>query len=543
LILSLVCLKDKSLSYRLKCINTRTLLAVTFYCGLMIFSNNAKSEITNSKIVGCDGKSKTAVYEFKGEILLPKQHYDSLPEESKKIAIDAEIQAQIKFLIGLSREYKNENILKFVPSSIKSENKIIKFESKKIKLPLRTEPALTNIQNKAEDLYFSKLGDELSEAMSVEYKTRIVIAHCESLKKSSSDQELKKSIESLVVPKIPKLAYWIFNSSDKAKNLNEHKNCFNFDIASYDTNTDYMWYYWNQKISGKNGACEGASRKDLLTNFEINEIKQIDSELNEKPLLSPGSFKKVRIIIGEDTKYNSQLKEIYNLDFLNKIEKLFSDCNKNENYTCLSAFDKAFPNPPVNHPKGAAALIYTLGRLGTIFKGVEIKSKLVGTDYLLFDVSATTKRDKKVLLQFYYGQTSFQYSKRANEKYWTTLHNSILEDDQIIYYGHAGVGSNLKIENIISLSSLKTFSKRNNPLVFAIFNCEAYSYFGNDFDQMIENKVKSNFFVSTGTLAHPRFLVNYLKAQSELVKFSQFSEVFGKNRFYNDFFVFQEIEH
>ena len=429
------------------------------------------TENKNDISILCEQKSQITSIDLKGTLYLNSQFLDS---ENETAELAAKKQAQYFAGQFYNNFWGND---KHVLSPA-VETKILKISH--VSYPLELE--IDDLSSKKVDIldpYIQKAIDrgkttKEDKALKVEYSLKLSVASC--LSKKDKNSLLKKDI---FLPIDPYLIYWGIPKSERVKtnwlNISTEtiNPCSSTELADYNS-PGYYWYFWStdEMVDGKSCA-------DYLS--QVGHIEKVKVQINKEQTVEstakfpPRQFKKISIIFGLMDHYNKPRS-------LEKLLKMVEEKNFSMAKKKLFTRDEQSFLKLVENLKG----IFDLREI----KG-SIKEKI-----LLLEVSAATKKSKEnVTIEIYFGPTD-TFDPDLGAKHWSYLKRSLIEKDLMIYWGHSGLGENLKIQNMEQALKLENILKTNNikTQTFVYLGCYTYSYFGLD----IKNALQNRTLVTTG---------------------------------------------
>ncbi len=466
------------------------------------------SEISSGQPLGCHGKtSELKKVKIVGRLLINK-NFMPRDESASKRFLQESIELQLKHLMGFFKNSPGENlnaalsafrapinILKSDDTTYGSSFKIDEYLHRGLARAEYTQKAIARGYVKAED-----------EALLITYESSVVVADCNSKEWLSSPQ--------IALPLDPYLSLWIEDNSTRQprsfgqKKLDRVSNCSSNEIVLFG-NSDVNWYFWSP-----------LARK--LCPQKITQVYRPDFKL-ESVIAKPQNLQKDFFKVSDHISFSATFGVISDDDlfFKNNISQIKSILVKNieacrENQLipeCLSLWDnllgpqgdKKFYEPGAYHLFAFLKYLNSLTRIDS-FEILEIQKN--SSDILLKMKAKLLDSAVPIEISIYYGHTSLDYGPRVSKTYIKHLYQSFKQADSMSYVGHAGLGENLKIENIQKLWKEEHLShfERQKPLWLGIYNCEGFSYFGFDIEQLFKKNAFDLYLLeSSGTEAGAKF--------------------------------------
>jgi len=153
------------------------------------------------------------------------------------------------------------------------------------------------------------------------------------------------------------------------------------------------------------------------------------------------------------------------------------------------------------HERGTGMLLQFLDELVEVAEVTGHDSALEA-DLLRVTVRGRLRRSGRPMrLQIFLGMTDIFGPKPPH--HWAALRRGLVEDQAVFYWGHSGIGENVRLGQIASHLQIdeKTLAAdiKKGPLrVVAFQSCYSYMYFGQDFQDLVGPDPR-RLFVFTGT--------------------------------------------
>jgi hypothetical protein len=164
---------------------------------------------------------------------------------------------------------------------------------------------------------------------------------------------------------------------------------------------------------------------------------------------------------------------------------------------------RRFERAPVREA-GTRNFLQVLDQLRTVMKisGHETRTD---EDSLLVEARGSLRGSKRpIRVRFWLGLTDV-FGPRP-PTHWRVLRRALADDQIIVYWGHSGIGENLRLQQIernLGLShAIVAGELRRSPLrLVAILSCYSYMYFGQDLLAAGAERSDGAYFLFTGTEA------------------------------------------
>ncbi len=441
---------------------------------LISFSAFAFPEYSGA-IFGCvknSGTIKNA--EIESSILLNEKFLPEDPEERDQVFKKA-IEGQLKFINqSMAGSPSNPTFVGSVrhPFTILSKTSV-NYPELKINLRIlpenRSRTSQLDYLNKALARTFTTTNDS---AILIKYRTQIQISSC---------HKTRKGLSKIIIPLDPFLAFWIQNEKDYEKkqygpySLKSFPSCFSNEISMFG-GVDDQWYFWQPlKSSAKECSTINGTTTSvrLLSEVPISPPKKVIT-------LEPKNDKFFTAIFGALT--NDQYFQETNYEKLKlNIEQYLR--NSKASQTLKKIYQQKKPIEP-----GLYHFLNFMEKIKQQHKVMSYEVISIDKEILL---NLRIDNNKQITnLKIYYGNTSTDLLTLPSKTYAKLWIDSLAAADAISYVGHAGLGKNLRLENLKKLFSnysLQTNLSRNKPLWLGIYNCQAYSSFGEDFVEIFAN--------------------------------------------------------
>lgn len=383
----------------------------------------------------------------------------------------------------------------------------------------------------------------------VSYKTKLTIADC-----SEGDFEKKLKV---VVPKDPFLSLWV--ESSKSRTLRNWgpqsaviQKCSANEFVHFGT-ADQAWFFWSpltprraETSSQKSEVCE----PELGSTF-VAEISNVQ-KVKESPSLDQEFFKEM-----EKFKFFSIFGEISDderfakVDFKkikSEIEKISKGCVSTKLVSdCLTLWEPLlrFKSPQEQIEPGLYYFLIFLRDLNTIvdLDSFKLNEKVDGNQIQVAAEGRLRNSKKAISLNVFFGRTTLDWGPPATLQYSKFLNEAMKNANSLSYLGHSGLGMNLKMaewQKLWTRDKLKPI-QRTSPLWMGIYNCEGFSYFGNDLEALYRpGHLDVVLTLSTGVEAEAKFPLAQLSAIDFMgtgKKGKQVQELIGKFVHSKDFYT------
>jgi hypothetical protein len=150
---------------------------------------------------------------------------------------------------------------------------------------------------------------------------------------------------------------------------------------------------------------------------------------------------------------------------------------------------------------GTGAYLALLGELAGEMMKVERHATTVDDGYLVTEVSGRLARSgRRLRVRVWLGMTDI--FGPTPPRHWRILQKALVEDQMVVYWGHAGIGENFRlaqIEQHLGLSHAEMSAQlRRAPLrLVAFLSCYSYMYFGQDLLAAGAERADGTYFVFT----------------------------------------------
>jgi hypothetical protein len=151
---------------------------------------------------------------------------------------------------------------------------------------------------------------------------------------------------------------------------------------------------------------------------------------------------------------------------------------------------------------GTGAYLDLLGELAGGLMKVERHAARVEDGYLVTEVSGRLARSGRPLrVRVWLGMTDI--FGPTPPRHWRILQKALVEDQLVVYWGHAGIGENFRLAQIeqhlgLGHAEMSAQLRRAPLLLVAFLSCYSYMYFGQDLLAAGAERADGTYFVFTG---------------------------------------------
>lgn len=530
-----------------------------FIFPLIIFLSLNAVAVNNyeSSAIGCRGVSQSFQLKVQSSVSVLNSFLETLSAQAEKDVLRQHIEQQLKYLIGISKEYRSIHVSKLAVSAFRDDINYLKTSLNTLQLPELESFWGPNI-SLGSDPYVKELVSHSGQSVlvkKIDYQTNVIVTICAPLPLSTGT--LYSQLENLFYPLDPYLGFWINGKNERkiitAKNLKSGlvPICLSQDFLIFGTAPEYAWFYW-QPVHRDGARLCRIEDKTWVTSFKIEKLENIPLK-KETTLFSSNASDEIKIaaVFGQvSDSSNKRIKAYDNL--YNDIQAIFDRCQRGqERMACYSELEYYFRKNQFDLDPGQKSLIDVLKFYAAMVSNHKLTSKKINESYLQFNLTGLSNFDQKMVsFSVYAGPTGVFNSYLASADYWNFVLTSFYQDDVFLYFGHAGVGQNLALRTVLERSTVKasSFKKRTKDLNLGIFNCEAYSYFGWDLNLLFENNSKTKNFVnlvaSSGTEVSASFVSAYIEniLKAKDVKVESLIENLAGYVLTDDVLMFQKIQ-
>lgn len=478
--------------------------------------------------IGCAGSnSHFQRIRLSGKVLLNKNF---LPQKvtAHDLVVKEAIELQIKHMMGFFKNTRSIS-LNVALSAYRGNLKIEKTENTNYGdnitldryLPAsRAESSLAYVQNAV--ARGAVKADDPAEL--VTYQTELVIADC--------SEKAFFNFSDIRLPLDPYLSLWLESKENRklrkfGNDQAEISSCSSNELILFG-NSDSNWFFWSPveaKVDqqGKSVKCQIVGTKKIYEPILLPGEEITPAQPLQKSFFSDlKNFKSVSIF---GTISNSDLFAKMDIATMKKfILETIQQCQSKANVpSCMTAWQKMLLAKDGKYLEPGTYNFFLFLKYLTSVAKIDSMS-LLNTDMPNDEIHVNYKGrflDSKMPLEgaVYYGSTTFDYGPPATKDYVKLLHSAMMSADSISYVGHAGLGQNVKMEKYKELWRRDHLPEihRNKPLWFGIYNCEGFSYFGFDQEQIFE-KGKMNLLLteSSGTESGAKFPLAQLSILNQI---------------------------
>ena len=338
----------------------------------------------------------------------------------------------------------------------------------------------------------------------IEYEVELVLMIC--VQENTTLQEIQSELEIVPIPKDPYLGFWINSEKERTvRSLNPSLHgpvglCLSNDFLIYGTSPENAWFYWEPVSRATNSICQ-ISQSHLITFFKTSDLvlQPLQSQPTRKYQEVTQSVDATLVFGIVDSKNLSPASDLVARE-LKLIQSTFKSCEKTISAECITIWSETIKSYlPADADIGYISLLYVLKFSGTLIKNIKLSIIHQGSNFFEIKLSGFAKLNSlPVTIQIYHGPTSVYDKPAAPTYFWDLVLKSLYEADAFFYFGHAGIGQNLKLATIIEHHQKnQNYRKRNSDLFMGIFNCEGFSYFGYDLESLFTSakKTKKNLYL------------------------------------------------
>lgn len=435
---------------------------------LFLVSSQSFAELS---YLGCPEHAEELDLTIQGELKLNKNFITDIGEDIYKAAA---IQ-QLRYARGYFLNHKKELKYSLLLTAEKAEVEIVKVEPSKYNLEYQID-SVTHPDVKIDEPYMLeaiRLGktNTQDDALKISYKAKLKGYFC-------GPEKLISKIE-VAMPTDPYLIYYsvadkdrlFFKWRDSKFRINPCADSEYVDIP----HPYFFWYFWDPYKKGKDYHKKPFDCRSLMS--PGNDFYTV------KPEVLPNKNKMTELGLHSflNKSKNKNLKISVVFGVIDTKAKLFdkkSFLSKNKSYQkTLSEINKLNLD---QIELGAAAYLRFLKDISSI---ATIRSFKLNKSKNLVEINAVLNDSKrKATIEVFFGHTDLLSSFETEQ--WQFLKKSFQKSDFIMYYGHAGLGLNLKISNVLELTKTTAenlFKTSPNYQMTAYFSCYSYGYFGEDY--------------------------------------------------------------
>ena len=506
-----------------------------------------------SAAIGCKGVSQSYQINFQSSVDILDSVLKNQNASERVATVNAHIERQIKYLIGISKQYKTLNISKLAFSAYRIKPTILSETKQMLQLPKLESYWASNIHF-GDDPYVAALtsySNRRAEMDQITYQSQVLATVCAPLPLAS--EVLFQQLSNLFYPVDPYLGFWVNTENERTVRTVKNRstglipNCLSDDFLIYGTSPDYGWYYWQPIHRRQNAICK-IENQTLITQFNVQSILPVSFNPNIKMFTESVDMKLQTL-----TAVFGQVERLGNLALSYRalaedIQNILKQCQtQNESLACYSAFQNYLTSKAKMLDDGQIGLIHFLKNYTELTQTENVKVRFVSDNYFSLQLNGKNKANQnRTSLLLYGGPTGIFQSYKASTEYWDLVASSLYESDLFLYFGHAGTGKNLSLNTILQNTKLKNLKPRSKDLNLGIFNCEGYSYYGWDLNSIFKKDDKSysiNMVASSGvevsSLFISAYVENFLKFKN--MKVGDFVENMSKYVQSDDFLSFQKI--
>ncbi|MBC7466053.1 MAG: hypothetical protein H7256_08675 [Bdellovibrio sp.] len=506
--------------------------------------------------IGCRGVSQSFELKLSSSVQILNSYLENRSSDAKKEIIQQHIERQLKYLIGISKEYRSIHISKLAISSFRNQINILVTREDRTQLPILDSYWAGNI-SLGGDPYVKELVSYSGQNVRVsktDYQTDLIMTTCSPVPLSLL--AFYAEFENLTFPLDPYLGFWINQKNERKVIMAKNGKsglvpiCLSQDFLIFGTAPEYAWFYWQPVHRDSSRLCR-IEMKERVTQFKIQRSQEFSLKKETKLFSSESSaLINVAAVFGQVSHSKNDQIKAYDVLYRD-ILAIFDTCqSEKDRMSCYSELESYFRKNQFDLDPGQISLIYVLKFYSTMVSNYRLTAKVGNKDYMQFNLAGLSdSNNKSISLSVYAGPTGVFNSYLASSDYWNFVLKSFYQDDLFLYFGHAGVGQNLALKTILdrATASKNQFTKRTKDLNLGVFNCEGYSYFGWDLKSLFENKSSAKHFVnlvaSSGTEVNGSFISAYIEnfLKSKDVTVEAIVENLSNYVQSDDFLTFQKI--
>lgn len=506
----------------------------------------ADTTIEKSLVIGCPLYSDTSYVTLKSEVEIQKSFFDTHDRDE---TIENAIQQQLKYLVGIFKEYHTKDVQKFSFGKSQTNFKIIRTEVGNTVYPVPDIfwPSHRGTTRSEYVNHLLKEGGGDKKVTKVFYQVDLHLFSCRK-----SKQTLEKDVEALnhlKVPKDPYLGFWINTKAERElgnffglpKTIHKPL-CLNWDFYNFGMPED-AWFFWSPVQFPGRSKCKISNQK-LVTIFEFTLHKNSrEPQVPDAPIAKTlqGS-----VFFGALAAGNKRFEPVDLKNLAHRVQENISLCKTLSKPECLTIWARLAEK---SYEPGAHNLLAFFKYLQTVIFVEKFKVVDSTSDSVVFHVEGkSAESEKRTGFNIYYGPTGIYEPMLASTEYWNRLRSSLHQDDFILYVGHAGIGTNLRYKTILERSTPGKFVKRTKPLYFGIFNCEGLSYHGFDYRDLFNLKESNgniDLIATSGVEASFSFTLSYLQflLTNDVFKAQELQSWMNSDVISRDFLGYQKIRY
>lgn len=453
-------------------------MKLLFFVFIFVVSGQSFAEISYK---GCPDYSEEFNFKVRGQLKLNKNFMTDVSETLYK---EAAIQ-QLRYARGYFLNQKKELKYSLLLTAEQAEVEIINVEPSKYELEYIID-SVTHPDVKIEDPYMLQaiqIGKtkKTDDALKISYIAKLKGYYCGPKKFASDIQAALPTDPYLIYYSVAPKDRLFFKWRDSKFTINP---CADPEYADI-PHPYFYWYFWDPYKKGKDSNKKSFECKNLISKNEDFYKTTIEQSSTLKPLAELGltSFLKEN---------KSPLKISVIFGVLDTKAKLFDKVDffkKNRSYKSTLQFINQLSLEKTE--LGAASYLAFLKEISLV---VDIKKFKLNKTNQIVEIQGLLKTSQaKINIEVFFGHTDLLSSFETEQ--WLFLKKSFQKSDFIMYYGHSGLGLNLKISNVLEYTKTKPenlFKKSKKYQMTAYFSCYSYGYFGEDY-VALRKATNSNF--------------------------------------------------
>lgn len=444
---------------------------LSFFLGVLVSCTPNKKPIQRTQIL-CEKNSSLEKVSIDASIILNEKFFD---RENQEDVVQNAMELTVNYISG---QLYNDSWRGF-KHVLGLERELIVNQKTKVSYPFDLD--IDDLRtNKVEifDTYtlnaikkgFTKKTDQ---GLKVDFTAILTVASC--AKEADKKRINKIFSHNFYIPRDPYLFYWSIPSKQRVeKNWNDISKavvnpCSTSELADYNS-PEYYWYFWTPETKMGSKSC-----KDYLLNgqyVQTVKLTKIDSYPVKTGFKMPKTqVKKISIIFGHQDHYKKPKD-------LKKFASYLEKKSVPKNYKDLLTNDEV-------------SFFLFMHEMHEIFdtKVMNFETK---PDHIIVNLNTD-----KIEFNIFFGPTDV-FDPSLKPKHWSFFQNALADSEMIVYWGHSGLGENLKIDNISKYAAVRTpiEERKITTKEFVYVGCYTYSYFGEKLKQMLSGS--NRYMTSTG---------------------------------------------
>lgn len=450
------------------------------------------SEPVQATLLGCESKGSEWLVELDGRVILLEEFLQKVGGRPQDEVIEEAVELQVKHLMGFLQNDPDQNELgRFALGAWRQKPEIRSKSRTRYPFSLTIDPWRDGPQGSHPYVTAAIQAGRTakgSPALEVKYRTKVKLSFCPF----KGRKEYRPS--TIPLPIDPFLGIWYVHP-DKRRPMRWGRKfqlvspCATNEMADFG-NASQFWYLWNPRGRGTDEEghdydCRAiAPEKTYAASVGLKYLErtpEIDRRQNFASLFEKAGTLSATAIFGKIA-YDGFRK----FEPAQFVKALSSARAPSEEKISLgsriwNSLIDVKDRKTIFEP-GAMEFLMFLRHLSSLAELKEVKALEQGQEHLVIGIKGVLKQSQKpIQLRVFYGHTSIDSGKGQHSK---LLLDALQKDDVLIYNGHAGLGANLKIDQIGQFLGnqekvSRAVGKKPYQLV-ALFNCYSYSHFGED---------------------------------------------------------------